>query len=173
MLMFGTMRGSEHCRHLQGRGEERGAGQVKASSASSPLSSCGITAPKRGCASRLKEVKVPTYWTDVTAHKESGQSQANWRLEKDRGLSHQWGQHLQVATTLTICMTLEASFNSSLSSLSRFSNGNPKRITMNIKQNNDDKAPCSLEALSRHLFVPFSSFPVQTHSVCPPPASCL
>ena len=50
-----------------------------------------------------------------------------------------------MATTLIICMTLEASFNSSLSNLSGFSKANPKRITMRIKQNNDDKAPCSLE----------------------------
>ena len=64
--------------------------------------SCGITAPKRGCAFRLKEVKVPTYWTDLMAYKETGQSQANWCLEEDHGLSHQWGQHLQMATTLTI-----------------------------------------------------------------------
>ena len=146
--------------------------------------SCGITAPKRGCAFRLKEVKVPTYWTDLMAYKETGQSQANWCLEEDHGLSHQWGQHLQMATTLTIWksdwvtlwqshLTLEESFNSSLSNLSRFSNGNPKRITMRIKWNNDDKAPCSLEVLSRHLFVPFGSFPVQTHSMCPPSASCL
>ena len=148
------MRGSEHCRQLQGRGEERGAGQVKASSASSPLSSCGITAPKRGCASRLKEVKVPTYWTDVTAYKESGQSQANWHLEKDRGLSHQWGQHLQVATTLTICMTLEASFNSSLSSLSRFSNGNPKRITIALNKIMMTKLPVPWRRLADTYLFP-------------------
>lgn len=130
-----------------------------------PFSSCGITAPKRGCAFRLKEVKVPTYWTDLTAYrvdnrKQTGVLKKIMSFHINEVNSCKWLQHspsvwLWKSHLTPLCLTCLAF---------------PMGILRGSPWGSNEIMKTKLPVPWRHLAVPFGSFPVtdslRVSSIC-------